>query len=461
MKQIWRHLGSVRLTAWLMVALVALFLLGSFIPQKSLLGKELYLRWKAEQPGVVSILEGVRLTDIYRSPLAYGLLGLFFLNLLSGMAARAGAIWRRCALPDLPSADSSPGPAARQLANLDLAGLARQLQRSGYRVRTGTDSLVAVKYRWAPLATFLFHVGFLLLLAGGAATFYTRFRAEADLAVGETFTGEYTRVLRKPLLGSVPPSHFTVREVVPHYYQRRLLTDLQLLVDDERGTHRCGINAPYQHGSLSFVINRIDVAPLVVLRNATGDELDGAYVKLKVIDGKPDSFTLQGYTVTARLLPNLGASADKKHSPVNRAGSDRTLSQPLIGNSDQDAADEERELVDPAFDLTVSDPKGTQVASGILRPGQKLSLGTTTLQIDGLTYWVHFYAGAERGLAVVYGAFVCMVAALLLRFGLPRREIRATLQGAGGWLEGRSEYFPTLFQTEIERLAAHHQGERP
>ena len=59
---------------------------------------------------------------------------------------------------------------------------------------------------------------------------------------------------------------------------------------------------------------------------------------------------------------------------------------------------------------------------------------------------------AERGLGLVYAAFILMVTALLVRFGRPRREIRAGVTEARGWLEGRSEYYPTLFQEEIDRL---------
>ena len=59
----------------------------------------------------------------------------------------------------------------------------------------------------------------------------------------------------------------------------------------------------------AIVVNRIDVAPLIVLRTGSGAELDGAYVKLKVLDGAPDSFTMQGYSVTARLISDLGAGS--------------------------------------------------------------------------------------------------------------------------------------------------------
>lgn len=451
MKRFWRQVGSVRLTVWLILALVAFCLLGTVIPQKGLLGKELYLNWQRQQPVLVHWLEWLKLTDLYRSPLAYTLWTLFFLNLLAGMTGRAEAIWRRCAAPEPPTTRPTAG-AVRELPRIDLAELAGRLRLAGYEVRTGNSGLAAVKYRWTPLATLLFHLGFLVLLAGGIATVYSRFRAEADVAVGETFGGGYTRLLKKPLVGGVGQVSFTLADVQPRYFQRSVLTDLQVLIDDARGRHRCGINRPYRQGSLSFVVNRIDVAPLVTLLATDGRELDGATVKLKLLDGQPDSFELQGYTFRAELYPNRSASAKAQGGGVARTGSDRALPQPALGDPTAGGEGVERELVDPALGLEVRTLPGEMLAKGVLRPGQELAIGGVRLRLDGLTYWVHFYVGAERGLGMVYAAFALMVTALVLRFGLPRREIRAGVTGAGGWLEGRSEYYPTLFQDEIDRL---------
>lgn len=451
MKRFWRQLGSVRLTIWLILALVLFFFLGTVIPQKGLLGKELYLNWQRQQPTLVHWLERMRLTDLYRSPLAWTLWALFFLNLMAGMTSRAGAILRRCSVPEPPTSRPLAGT-VRELPRLDLAELANRLRSVGYEVRTGNGGLAAVKHRWAPLATLLFHLGFLVLLAGGIATVYTRFRAEADVAVGETFDGGYTRIMKKPLIGGVGQVSFTLTGVQPRYFQRSVLTDLEVLIDDAGGKHRCGINRPYRQGNLSFVVNRIDVAPLVTLFAADGNETDGATVKLKLLDGQPDSFELQGYTFRAELYPNRSASAKAQGGGVARTGTDRALPQPAIGNPAAGGVDVERELVDPAFGLEVRNRAGELLAKGVLRPGQELALGGARLRLDALTYWVHFYVGAERGLGMVYAAFALMVTALVLRFGLPRREIRAGVTGAGGWLEGRSEYYPTLFQTEIDRL---------
>lgn len=460
MKRFWRQIGSVRLTVWLILALVVFCLLGTVIPQKGLLGKELYLSWQREQPTLVDWLERLKLTDLYRSPLAYTLWGLFFLNLLAGMATRAGGIWRRCAVPDPPTARPEGGT-VRELSRLDLDRLAGRLRSAGYEVRTGSNGLAAVKHRFVPLATLLFHLSFLVLLAGGLATVYTRFRAEADVAVGETFSGSYTRVLKKPLLGEIGQASFTLADVRPKYFQRSVLTELLVLIDDARGRQSCGINRPYRQGNLSFVVHRIDVAPLVTLLAADGSEVDGATVKLKVLDGQPDSFDLQGYTVRAELYPNRGARTVAQERGVARPGTDRALPQPAIADPAAGGADVERELVDPAFGLEVRTRAGELLAKGLLRPGEELAIDRVRLRLDGLTYWVHFYVGAEQGLGLVYAAFSLMVSALMLRFGLPRREIRAGVTGAGGWLEGQSEYYPTLFQDEIERLAAHHEGERP
>ena len=85
---------------------------------------------------------------------------------LAGMTARAGALWRRCALP-APSAIKPGGGQVRDLPQFALPALATRLRGAGYRVQETADALVAVKNRWTPLATLLFHLSFIVLLVGG------------------------------------------------------------------------------------------------------------------------------------------------------------------------------------------------------------------------------------------------------------------------------------------------------
>ena len=72
-------LRSIKLSIFLIISLSLIFLLGLWIPQKGLLGRDLYLKFKAENPLLSSILEKIGFTDIYTSPITLILWSLFFL----------------------------------------------------------------------------------------------------------------------------------------------------------------------------------------------------------------------------------------------------------------------------------------------------------------------------------------------------------------------------------------------
>src|SRR6266568_7358831 len=95
-ERLFRYLSSLRFTLLLIISLGTLFLLGIWIPQKSLLqGK--YQLWKAGYPSLVSFLETLHLTEIYTSPLTLALWGFFFVNLALVMWQRVPVVRQKLA----------------------------------------------------------------------------------------------------------------------------------------------------------------------------------------------------------------------------------------------------------------------------------------------------------------------------------------------------------------------------
>ncbi len=442
-----KTLGSLKFTIFLIGSLAALFLLGLLIPQKELLGKEPYLAWKGAHPTLVAVLDFFQLTGVYTSYLIMALWGLFFLNLLLVMAERIPLIWRRCREAGLP-ADVDRLKSSRHYRLLEGKGLGELesvLKRAGYAVISGANSLAAVKNRFSPLGTILFHLSFILLLVGGATTFYTRFRAEADVAVGETFAGGYTKILMRPKIGAVPHTTFTVAEVKPTYFDRNVTVDLKVALDTRSGRKVYGINRPYRDGALSFIISDIDVAPFFVVQDRDGKEIDSAVVKLKVLKGEEDSFKLAGYTFKA--LFHTDYLTERRGGARDKTGLPQALKQfPEAAGRTQD-----REIVNPAFSIAVY-RRNAPIASGIIRPGESLSFEGVSLSFADLGYWVHFYAGFERGLMIVYAGFVLMTVALVMRLFFYRREIRAVAEWGELHVAGHGEYFPTLFDDELDKI---------
>ena len=443
----WKKLGSLKFTIFLIISLSVLFLLGLLIPQKELLGKEAYLQWRADHPALLSLLETLQLTDLYRSTLSLSLWGLFFLNLLLVMAPRIPATWRNCFHPELPKAPASllGRKNYRRLEEKSIDSLARELKGEGYTLFPGPQSLLALKNRLSPLGTILFHLSFVMILVGGASTVYTRFRAEADVAVGETFSGEYSKILKRPRVGEIPPTSFTVTSVKPTYFDRNVTLDLSVDIESRHGLRSYGVNRPYRDGSLSFIVSDIDVAPLFLLQDAAGRELDGAVVKLKVLKGEPDEFSLAGYRFRALFHTDYLGSGEAKGD--NQQSLPQALKQHAAGRS------QDREIVNPAFTLEVYRGE-TLVASGLVRPGEGLSFEGKRILFSAYDYWVHFYAGSERGLPLVYGGFLLMTLALILRLGFPRKEIAAFSEEGTLHLAGRGEYYPLIFQEQFEKIIA-------
>lgn len=439
---------SLRFTIALLISLLAVFFIGVIVPQKDLIGERLYYTWRASRPGLVYYLELMGFTDIYSSPITLALWALFFLNLAAVMSARIPLIWKKTLRVDIPqNAEALKG--ARHYESVEgvsLEQVTSDVKSVGFRFFTQGSALYAVRNRLSPLGTILFHLSFFLLLVGGVMTFYTKFGADVIVAVGETFEGNFPKA-RPPRFGSVPKTTFKLLDVKPTYFRKNLPVGLDVVIETINGRKVMGVNRPYNEGATSVVFMNLDVAPLFVLEGPKGTELDGAYVKLNVLNGEEDSFRMEGYEFSTFFYTDID-SALKGEELKGTAQLPQALKQfPGASRSVQPL-----EIVNPAFKVTAL-KKGEELGFAVLRPGERMEFdGGHTLRFEDLTYWVKFYIVKEHGLGIVYAGFVLMCAALTVRFGFYRRELRGFVQGGTLHLSGRAEFFPALFSDEFERI---------
>jgi hypothetical protein len=446
MRRALRTLRSLRFTIFLLISLAAVFLLGLIIPQKSLLGKEMYMRWKAGKPALVSFFEAIGFTDIYVSPVTLALWGLFFLNLVLVMSDRIPSIWKRCVMKEsgLSVASIKGGWQYRVIEEKGIGDAMAVLEKMGYGVSSSGNSFRAVKNRFSPLATILFHLSFFLLLLGGAVSFYTKFTAETYIAEGETFTGQYSKV-KKPKIGGIPRAEFTVEEVKPTYYKKSLPKDLKVTLLTKKGREVIGINNPYKEGPLSFVILNVDIAPLFVLKDKAGREVDGAFVKLNILDGGEDFFSMKDYKFRVKFYPDFASSLSD--GPDMSANLPQSLKQTPVSKP----AGRGKEVINPAVGITVF-KDGERISAGDIRIGESVRFKGYDLVFEKYAYWVKFLVVREYGLGIVYTGFVLITAALIVRFVFFRRDIRGVLEGEKLHISGRAEYFPELFADEFGRV---------
>ena len=428
-----RFFSSLKLTAVLLTTLGLIFLAGQWIPQKMLLKQELYEQWRQGKPGLVAVLESLQFTEIYASPLTLLVWGLFFINLSTVMFKRIGFISKRIALPagdePLPATAGFPYQARVKLLKADPAELYRGLEQKGFRVVPAVDGFIAIKNRYAPVATMLFHLSFYLILTGTVISIYTKFSGSANIAEGESFAGELTEYVSPPLLpkiGSRPDLKFTVLKVTPEV-EGITSTSLAVTIRDAAGRNReIRINKPFKQGAVSAVVKNLGVAPLFILSRG-GVELDGAFVKLDVLKGKTDRFTIGTYTVLARYYPD--------YEMVNG-----------------EAGSKSEEFRNPALHLKVL--IGEQhVAEGTLQPGGALAIGDEQLELRDIPFWVGFFVIGEHGLPVLYTGFMLGLVGLCWRFGAYRRELVGRWQGDGSVLvAGRADFYRSLTVEEFEAM---------
>src|ERR1039457_74676 len=310
-----KYFSSLRFTILLICLLGLMFIIGLWVPQQRLL-QTIYLECQRNSPALVAFLDTLGLTTIYTSPITVTLWGLFFFNLSLVLWQRLPIVKNRISLSATKITDpvTSGGYPFRSVYPLpnDLDGdtVIDMLRKRGFTILGNESGFYGVKNRLAPIAFMLFHLSFFLILLGGVITVYTKFIGYIDLAQGETFQGELERYnqtpwLLMPKIGSPPNVSFTVQSIVPQVV-RNTPTGISVILADARGQiHEVGINTPYRTDNSSFVFNHLGVAPLFVLKNSSGNEVGGAYIKLDVVNGKQDNFRLGEFIFTTRFYPDF------------------------------------------------------------------------------------------------------------------------------------------------------------
>ena len=441
-----KYLSSLRFTILLISLLGLMFLLGLWIPQISLV-KQLYIQWKANSPKLVAVLDALQLTDIYTSRLMLTLWGFFFLNLALVTWKRLPLIKSRVALVESKITDpSTAGSYSFKLtcalpSGMDEASVYAYLRAQRYAVIARGPRFYGVKNRLSPIASALFHLSFFLILLGGLTSMYTQFYGHLELAEGETFRGDIDRYSQMPppslpKIGSPPKVAFAVQSIVPQV-SGFTETGLKVQLLDGRGKiHHLDINKPYIADSSSFVLKNLGMAPLLVLKDPSGREIDGAYVKLNVLKGVVDKFSMGGFEFQVKFYPDYMLENGKPAT--------RTL-----------------EFNNPTFLLVVK-KDGKTMAEGTLPRNGVLEFAGYRLEMRDLTYWVRFSVTKEHGVPIVFAGFAIACLAVIWRLILFRREIVGVVLDEDGEkrleVAARAEYYKSLAEDEFTKLFSDMQG---
>ncbi len=446
-KKLTKYLSSLRFTIVLIGMLGLIFAIGLWVPQQQLL-KTMYLEWQRNSPELVAFLDAFGLTTIYTSPITITLWLLFFLNLSLVLWQRWPLVKSRIAISESKIADpeTAGGYTFRKSyllpSEVDGEGIIAALRTSSYTVLGDAAGFYGVRNRLAPIAFMLFHLSFYLVLLGGLISVYTEFVGYIDLAQGESFQGELARYnakprIKMPAIGSAPGVSFTIRSIEPQVVRNTVTGISVKLADADGKIHEVGINTPYNTDYSSFVFKHLGVAPLFVLKDASGNEIQGAYFKLDVVKGRQDTFKLGDFIFTADFFTDYEFK-DGAHTSKSM------------------------EFANPVFVVSV-ERDGKRFTEGVLAKNGSMEFAGYRLEMPEMPYWVRFYVIKQRGLSVLYAGFLLASIGIIWRLIFFKREIIGALREKDGertlQIAGRSEYYKSLAEDEFDKLLAGIVGE--
>jgi hypothetical protein len=233
-----------------------------------------------------------------------------------------------------------------------------------------------------------------------------------------------------PEIGSPPSAAFTVKSIVPHVVHNTPTGISVLLVDNLGKTHEVDINRPYSTEHTSYVFKHLGVSPLFVLKDASGKEIAGAYIKLDVLQRRPDRFALGGFTYTATFYPDYVLDNGKR-------------------------ATRSMEFNNPVFFIAV-ERGGKKIAEGLVPKNGSLEFDGYRLEMRDMPFWVRFYVVKQRGLSILYAGFAIATIGVIWRLLFYRREIVGAVREQDGVrclvVAGRSEYYKSLAEDEFVKL---------
>jgi hypothetical protein len=435
-----KYLSSLRFTILLICLLGLIFALGLLVPQQRLL-KTIYLEWQKNSPGLVALLDALGLTNVYASPITITIWLLFFLNLSLVLWQRWPLVKSRIALSNTKIADPEVvgGYPFRNSYPLpsDLNGdkIIAALRKNRYTVLGEATGFYGVKNRLAPIAFMIFHLSFFLVLLGGVISIYTEFIGYIDLAQGENFQGELNRynkmpIPKMPAIGSIPKVSFNIRSIEPQVVRNTVTGIKVTLADDGGNIHEVGINTPYNTDNSSFVFKHLGVAPLFILKDASGKEIQGAYFKLDVVKGRQDTFRLGDFIFSADYFSDYELK-DGVHTSKSM------------------------EFANPVFVISV-ERDGRKFAEAAVPRNGTMTFAGYSLEMRDMPFWVRFYVVKQRGLSILYAGFALATIGVIWRLLFYRREIVGTVREVDGIrffvVAGRSEYYKSLAEDEFVKL---------
>lgn len=189
-----------------------------------------------------------------------------------------------------------------------------------------------VRRRLSTLGTIIFHFSIIVVLAGFMVSKYTRFTGNTIVARGQIFRGtpkEYMPPLYGPRAKKAPQISFGMMKIEPEFYQDMLLfTSLKAqigypeFIDGKAFPNSAWIkiNKPVFMGLTSVRLIGYGFAPLFIIKDYTGKEIDGGFVNLRSFPPGMEDFIIPQflpYKIFVRIFPDATVKDGKVINRTN------------------------------------------------------------------------------------------------------------------------------------------------
>lgn len=456
----WVQLTSMRTALLLLLTLAVVAIPGSLLPQRPVAPIRVS-DWKAANPGVADVYEWLGLFDVYHAPWFAAVYLLLLVSLVGCILPRIVVYARALGAPPprtpkrLDRLPKSLSGATGLTADAALAASEAWLRSKRFRTRREGDSVAAERGHAREFGNIVFHLAFVLLLAGVGWNSLFSYKGEVIVVEGQAFSNSLTQYDDFSAGAAFQPSglepftvwidRFTAKfetGPVQRGAARVFTADVRVAgAQGEPERRTVEVNQPLVVGGTQIHLIGHGYAPVVTVRDPRGEVAfsgpvvflpqDGNFTSLGVIkapDARPAYLGFEGFFLPTAVVDERGP-----HSVFPDA-----LAPEMFVNAWTGPPRTETGRPESVYSLRKDGLEQMRTADGTvvtfrIAPGQVVDLPDgSSLSFDDWRRWTKLQVSAEPGQWLVIGSVLLAVIGMLLSLYVRPRRLWLRVVDAGG-----------------------------
>ena len=371
---------------------------------------------------------------------------LFFLNLTLCIIRWFPVVLARCRKMDPPDSIEEMERFSQKTEvkadSYNIRKIKKYFNNRGYTVEHssgGTVLFYAMRGRFSPVGTILFHISFFFLVFGILVSMLFRFDASSLYPEGFSFPGtrESYQIISEAPLAYFPRVSFNINKVEADFWDGRLhFTRMGAQISHNGRTDFIELSRDTTIDGATVTANAYGFAPIYALKDRSGNIISSQPVLLRVFyPGARQVFQIPElpHKIYATYYPDEDKMEDGK-----------------ITNYPPK----------PIFKLEIFRGR-LLVYEGLIRIGEWIEFDGLGLAFTDLSRWVGIRVVNDPGFRFIWTGFFLMIVGLIWRLLLYRCEIVLYKDKEDRiWLAGRFDYYRGLNQVWLENLATRFGAEK-